>query len=139
MVCNITLIFTGFLFWEVKINTNNVIPFIKQKRLRCAEVNHCRTVRVSVCSGEKQMQLCPPLVLLIHSPELGLHQSTDFSHATLNSKVEISSWTVKIVFICRAYKLCFTIQTEYCNKNFISPYTSKKTTRDFMKFRSLIS
>lgn len=139
MVCNITLFFTGFLFLEVKINTNNVMPFIKQKRLRCVELNHCRTICVSVCLGEKQMQLCPPLHLLTCSPELGLHQSNDLSYANLNYKVEIIFMSKRNVFICRAYKLYFTIQTEYCSKNFVSPYTSKKTTIDFMKFTSLIS
>lgn len=71
---------------EVKVNTDNVILFIKHKRVRCVEFNHCRTICViGLFEGKTERQLCPSIVLLTGSLECEIrksnHQSHDLSHA----------------------------------------------------------
>lgn len=59
---------------EVKIGTDNVMPFIKEKRLRCAAFNHYRTICViSPFGGKTEMQLCPPFLPLTCSLEFEIH------------------------------------------------------------------
>lgn len=59
---------------KVKINANNVMLFIKQKRLRCVEFNYCRTIcAISPFGGKTEMQLCPPFLLFSYSLEFGIH------------------------------------------------------------------
>lgn len=72
MVYNITFFFffTGFLVWDVKMNTDNVMPFIKEKRLRCVAYNHRRTIFfISPFGGKTEMKLCPPFLPLMCSLE----------------------------------------------------------------------
>lgn len=71
MVYNITpFFFTGLLVLEAKINTDNVMPLIKEKRLRCVACNHCKTICViSPFGGKTEMQLCPPFLSLMCSLE----------------------------------------------------------------------
>lgn len=66
--------FTGFLVLEVKVSNDNVMPFIKMKRLICVAFNHYRTICViSPFGGKTEMQLCPPFLSLTCSLEFEIH------------------------------------------------------------------
>ena len=113
-----------FFIWEVKINTDKVMLFIKAKNIRCIEFNHCRTICVISPFGRKKMQLHLPLLLFRCSIEFEIyknkHQNNDFiSLVHLNFKVEIIFINRRNVFICSVYKLYFIIQAEYYSRNFI--------------------